>query len=49
MAEEGELEGDELAGLKLPKLDTKVVPILTLDKLKALINACRKRLRGQEG
>jgi site-specific recombinase XerD len=40
LAEEGELPSDPLAGMKPPKLDTKIVPKLTEDELKALLKAC---------
>jgi site-specific recombinase XerD len=40
LVEEGELRADPLLGSKPPKLDTKVVPILTEDRLRALIAAC---------
>lgn len=38
--EEGEQDTDPLLGLKPPKLDTKVVPSLTEEQIKALIAAC---------
>jgi integrase/recombinase XerD len=38
---EGEIPTDELAGLKPPKLDIRVVPELSEDQLKALIAACK--------
>jgi integrase/recombinase XerD len=38
--EEGELDRDPLVGLKPPKLDAKVVPVLSTDQLKALLAAC---------
>lgn len=41
LAEEGEIERDELLGVKPPKLDAKVVPELTDDQLRALIKACQ--------
>lgn len=41
LAEEGEIERDELVGMKPPKLDAKVVPELTEDQLRALIKACQ--------
>lgn len=41
LLEEGEIERDELLGLKPPKLDTKVVPCLTDDQLSALVKACQ--------
>lgn len=40
LAEEGEIDDDLLLGLKPPKLDSKIVPELTEDQLKALIKAC---------
>lgn len=40
LKEEGELEADLLIGLKPPKLDSKIVPELSDDQLKALIKAC---------
>lgn len=40
LKEEDEIETDEIAGLKLPKLDTKVVPVLAVEKLKELIKVC---------
>lgn len=43
LADEGEIESDLLLGLKPPKLDTKVVPVLSDDDLKALIKACAGR------
>lgn len=41
LCEEGEIDADELAGLKPPKLDSKIVPELSEDQLKALIAACK--------
>jgi site-specific recombinase XerD len=41
LAEEGELDGDPLIGLKPPKLDKKVTDSLTDDEVKRLIAACR--------
>lgn len=41
LAEEEEIAEDKLTGLKPPKLDSKVVPELTEDQLKALIKACK--------
>jgi integrase/recombinase XerD len=41
LAEEGELDADPLAGLKPPKLDSKVVPVLTDQQLRALLAACQ--------
>ena len=43
LADEGEIERDELIGIKPPKLDTKVVPELTEGQLRALIRACQGR------
>lgn len=40
LAEEDLLDHDPLVGLKPPKLDIKVVPVLTSDQLKALVRAC---------
>ncbi|HQC78451.1 MAG TPA: tyrosine-type recombinase/integrase, partial [Mycobacterium sp.] len=40
LAEEGEIDRDELAGLNPPKLDTKVVHRLTDEQCTALIKAC---------
>jgi integrase len=41
LVEEGELPRDELLGSKPPKLDVKVVPVLTEDQIAALLKACR--------
>jgi site-specific recombinase XerD len=38
---EGELEDDPLAGLRPPKLDQKVTPVLSEAQLKALVVACQ--------
>jgi site-specific recombinase XerD len=43
LVDEEELPRDELLGSKPPKLDTKVVPVLTEAQLAALIKACRGR------
>jgi site-specific recombinase XerD len=40
LAEEGETDHDPLLGMKPPKLDSKVVPRLTEDELRALLKAC---------
>lgn len=41
LAAEGEIEVDQLVSLKPPKLDTKVVPELDEQQLRALIKACK--------
>lgn len=41
LKEEGEIETDRIAGLKPPKLDSKIVPELSDDQLKELIKACK--------
>jgi site-specific recombinase XerD len=38
---EGELDADPLVGLKPPKLDQKLTPVLTTDQVKALVAACQ--------
>lgn len=40
LAEEGEIDQDELLGIKPPKLDVKIIQPLTDDDLRALIKAC---------
>jgi site-specific recombinase XerD len=40
LADEGEIERDELLGVKPPKLDAKVIEPLTEDQLRALLKAC---------
>lgn len=40
LAEEGEIDRDDLIGIKPPKLDQKVIEPLTEDQLKALVAAC---------
>jgi site-specific recombinase XerD len=40
LAAEGEIDTDHLAGMAPTKLDTKVVPELTLEQIQALIKAC---------
>lgn len=40
LADEDEIDRDELLGVKPPKVDTKVVPALTDDQCRALIKAC---------
>jgi site-specific recombinase XerD len=42
-AEEGEIQRDELLGLKAPKLDEKVVEGLTPEEMRALLAACAGR------
>lgn len=41
LADEGEIDTDQLVNLKPPKLDHKVVPELDDDQLRALIKACK--------
>lgn len=41
LAEEGELDTDPLVGLRPPKLDSKVTPVLTDSQVKALVAACQ--------
>lgn len=41
LKEEGEIDSDELATLKPPKLDSKIVPELSDEQLRALIAACK--------
>lgn len=41
LAEEGEISSDQIATLKLPHLDQKVIPELTEEECKALIAACK--------
>jgi integrase/recombinase XerD len=41
LAEEGELPDDPLLGVRPPKLDSKVVPVLDAKQLKALVAACQ--------
>jgi integrase/recombinase XerD len=43
LADEEEIDRDELLGLKPPKLDQKIVPRLTDDQCRALIKACSGR------
>ena len=46
LAKEGELAEDPLAGMRPPKLDAKVVPVLSDDELRRLVKACEgKTLR----
>jgi integrase/recombinase XerD len=40
---EGELPADPLAGMRPPKLDAKVVPVLSDDELRRLVKACEGR------
>jgi site-specific recombinase XerD len=41
LADEGELAADPLAGLKPPRLDVKVIPVLSDEQLRALVAACQ--------
>jgi site-specific recombinase XerD len=41
MTAEGEIDSDQLATLKPPKLDVKIVPELDADQLRELIKACK--------
>ena len=41
LVEEGELATNDLLGSKPPKLDTKVVPVLTTEQITALIKVCQ--------
>ena len=41
LAEEGEIEVDELLGLKTPKIEDKALRPLTEDELRALVDACK--------
>lgn len=43
LADEGETERDELAGMRPPKLDSKVPEELTTDQVRALLATCRGR------
>lgn len=43
LVEEGELDTDELLGLKRPKIDVKVIEELTEDQLKALLATCKSK------
>jgi integrase/recombinase XerD len=43
LAAEGELPADPLDGMRPPKLDSKVVPVLSDDQLRALLRACEGR------
>lgn len=43
LVEEGELPSDPLAGMKPPKLDAKVVEVLSDSQLRALVKACQGR------
>jgi integrase/recombinase XerD len=40
LAAEGELDHDQLAGMRPPKLDSKITPVLSEAQLKALVRAC---------
>lgn len=41
LAEEGEISSNQIQSLKLPHLDTKIIPELTEDECRALISACK--------
>ena len=41
LVEEGELDADPLAGLKPPRVDNKVTPVLSGQQLRALLAACQ--------
>jgi site-specific recombinase XerD len=41
LADEGEIDADPFAGVRPPKVDQPVVPILTDQQLRALVNACQ--------
>jgi integrase/recombinase XerD len=41
LVEEGELDADPLAGLKPPRVDSKVTPVLSAQQLRALLAACQ--------
>jgi integrase/recombinase XerD len=41
LVEEGEVPADPLAGLRAPKIDTKIVEPLSEDQIRALIDACK--------
>lgn len=41
LAEEGEIDSDKLAGLRSPKIDTKVVTALSDDEIKRLLKVCQ--------
>jgi integrase/recombinase XerD len=41
LADEGEIPADRLAGMSPPKLDAKVVPVLSDDQLRAMLTACK--------
>jgi integrase/recombinase XerD len=43
LAAEGELPADPLDGMRPPKLDAKLVPVLSDDQLRALLRACEGR------
>jgi integrase len=43
LAAEGELPADPLDGMRPPKLDAKLVPVLDDDQLRALLRACEGR------
>ena len=41
LADEGEIERDQLLGIRPPKLDDKAVPVLDDDQLRDLLAACK--------
>jgi integrase/recombinase XerD len=41
LVEEGELDADPLVGLKPPRVDSKVTPVLSSQQLRALLAACQ--------
>lgn len=41
LVDEGELSTDPLVGSRPPKLDTKIIPVLDEEQLKALVRACQ--------
>ncbi|HKF00637.1 MAG TPA: tyrosine-type recombinase/integrase, partial [Actinomycetes bacterium] len=43
LVEEGELDADPLHGMRPPKLDSKVIPVLSDQQLRALVATCQGR------
>ncbi|MGV9792411.1 tyrosine-type recombinase/integrase [Gordonia sp. NPDC003422] len=41
LADEGEIDRDDLLGLKPPKIDSKVIPSLSEEQARALVKACK--------